>query len=196
MYIFFLTLKGYKILHFNGISTDIFCYLHVALMSTIDILHLTVLKSPVLNIHIIILLNFLASLLWAFFLRRQHWLSSIPAESIMSPLTLIYVFFFWLVAVIDKAIWRCLALHHLRGCQWRGIKILYIGLIFQKFFFFLYHMTFTLCLSVKLPLSRSAFSSPHLFPACVLYVRNCHLRDHRACIHCLCYCYRATFNCH
>lgn len=68
----------------------------------------------------------------------------------MSPLTLIYVFVFWLVAVIDKAIWRCLALHHLWGCQWLGIKILYIGLIFLKFFFS--HMTFTLCLSVKLPL--------------------------------------------
>lgn len=41
---------------------------------------------------------------------------------------------FFLVAVIDKAIWTCLAFHHLSGCQWLGIKILYSGLIFLDFF--------------------------------------------------------------
>lgn len=51
---FFVTLKGYKILHFNGNSADIFCYLHAALMSTIDILLLTVLKSPVFIIHVLL----------------------------------------------------------------------------------------------------------------------------------------------
>lgn len=40
---------------------------------------------------------------------------------------------FFLVAVIDKAIWTCLAFHHLSGCQWLGIKILYSGLIFLQF---------------------------------------------------------------
>lgn len=55
-----------------------------------------------------------------------------------SPSYLFFVFFFFfLVAVIDRAIWRCLAFHHLWGCQWLGIKILYIGLIFQKFVFFI-----------------------------------------------------------
>lgn len=32
---------------------------------------------------------------------------------------------FFLVAVTDKAIWTCLAFHHLSGCHWLGIKILY-----------------------------------------------------------------------
>lgn len=67
---------------------------------------------------------------------------------------------------------------------------------FSRSFFFLYHMTFTLCLSVKLPLSRSTFPSPHLLPACVLSVRTCHLRAHKACMYCLCCCGCASFNCH
>lgn len=52
----------------------------------------------------------------------------LPGSIIPSP----YLFFchFLLVAVIDRAIWRCLAFHLLWGCQWLRIKILYIGLIF------------------------------------------------------------------
>lgn len=44
---------------------------------------------------------------------------------------------FLVVAVIDRAIWRCLAFHHLWGCQWLGIKILYRGLIFCEVCFFI-----------------------------------------------------------
>ena len=54
--------------------------------------------------------------------------------SIIPPPYLFFVIFL-LVAVIDRAIWRCLAFHLLWGCQWLRIKILYIGLIFFFFFF-------------------------------------------------------------
>lgn len=102
----------------------------------------------------------------------KHWtrLNSIPPESIMPPLTLIYVFFFLLLAVIDKAIWGCLAFHHLGGCQWLGIKILYIGLIFPEVCLF-YHMTFTL-LPVRqhsCSLSRGVSPSPRLYVIAYLF---------------------------
>lgn len=68
-----------------------------------------------------------------------------------TPLLFIYLLSFLLVAVIDRAIWRCLTFHHLWGCQWLGIKKLYIGLIPQSFFNIFYQMTFTLCQSVNTP---------------------------------------------
>lgn len=48
-----------------------------------------------------------------------------------------YLFIFshsLLVAVTDRAIWRCLAFHHHLRCQWLRIKILFIGLIYFSFF--------------------------------------------------------------
>lgn len=96
--------------------------------------------------------------------KHRTRLNSIPPESIMPPLTLIYVFFFLLLAVIDKAIWGCLAFHHLGGCQWLGIKILYIGLIFPEVCLF-YHMTFTLLpvCQHSCSLSRGVSPSPQLY---------------------------------
>lgn len=93
-------------------------------------------------------------------------LSPIPFD--LSFPIFIYLLSFLLLAVIDRAIWRCQAFHHLWGCQWLGIKILYSGLIFQKFVFFItwpLHSTSLSTLPAWL-LNRSLTSTPwELFSA-------------------------------
>ena len=83
-------------------------------------------------------------------------------DLLFPPLT--YFLSFLLVAVIDRAIWRCLAFIISEGVSDLELKSVILDWFSRRLFFF-YPMTFTLCQSVNTPgLNRAALAYPCLHP--------------------------------